>query len=55
MYSVALVMAFLATENENRQLENLPLCTWKTSPVDKDQVDDWEFCVLKITPIFLFL
>ena len=48
-------MAFLATENENRQLENLPLCNWKSSPVDKDQVNDWEFCVLKITPIFLCL
>ena len=24
MYSVALVLAFLSAENENRQLENLP-------------------------------
>ena len=25
MYSIALVLAFLAAENENRQLEDLPL------------------------------
>ena len=29
-------------------------CTWKISSVGKDQVDDWEFFVLKTTPIVCF-
>ena len=29
--------------------------TWKISSVGTDQVNNWEFCVLKITPIVLFL
>ena len=29
MYSVALVLVFLAAENENRQLEDLPLADFK--------------------------
>ena len=31
-YSVALVLAFLAAENENRQLENLPLADFGRLP-----------------------
>ena len=27
-------------------------CTWKISPVGKDQFSNWEFCLLKIRPIF---
>ena len=29
-------------------------CTWKISSVGKDQANDWEFCLLKITPIVCF-
>ena len=31
------------------------LCTWKISSVSKDQVNNWELCILKITPPHLFL
>ena len=30
------------------------LCTQKISSIDEDKVNNWEFCILKITPI-LFL
>ena len=51
-----LVLAFLSAEDENRQLENLPLADFgrlpeKTSSVGKDKVNKWEFCKLKITTI----
>ena len=60
MYSVALVLVFLAAENENRQLEDLPLAdfkpfTWKTSSFGKDKVNKSEFCKLKITTIVVFV
>ena len=60
MYSVALVFAFLLAENENWQLEDLPLAdfwpfTCKTSTVDKNKVNKWEFCELKITNIVVFV
>ena len=29
-------------------------CTWKISSVGEDQVNNWEFCTLKITPIVCF-
>ena len=29
--------------------------TWKTSSVDKDKVNKWEFCKLKITTIVVFI
>ena len=32
MYSIALVLAFLAAENENRQLEDLPLADFGRLP-----------------------
>ena len=32
MYSLALVLAFLAAENENRQLEDLPLADFGRLP-----------------------
>ena len=44
MYSIALVLAFLAAENENRQLEDLPLADFGRLPerllsVVKDKVN----------------
>ena len=57
-YSVALVLAFLSAENENQQLEDLPLanfCRWKISSVGKDKVYQWEFCKLKFTTIVVFV
>ena len=44
MYSIALVLAFLAAENENRQLEDLPLADFGRLPerllsVGKDKVN----------------
>ena len=48
-------MLLLAAESENRQLEDLPqlywfwLCTWKISSVGEEKVNNWEFCILKIT------
>ena len=59
-YSVTLVLAFLSAENENRQLEDLPLADigrlpWKTSSVGKDKVNKWEFGKLKITTIVVFV
>ena len=32
MYSIVLVLAFLAAENENRQLEDLPLADFGRLP-----------------------
>ena len=32
MYSMALVLAFLAAENENRQLKDLPLADFSRLP-----------------------
>ena len=56
-YSVALIMAYLAAENENRQLEDLLQSAFgslKISSVCKDQVKNWEFYILKIRPIVRF-
>ena len=55
-YSVALVMAFLAAENESRQLEDLPQADFGSVPERfllsvKDQCDNWQLCLLKIRPI----
>ena len=59
MYLVALVTAFLAAESENRRLENLPQAhlavTWKISSVGKDNVDEREYCALKVTSIIVFV
>ena len=60
MYSIALVLAFLAAENENRQLEDLPLADFGRLPerllsVVKDKVNKWEFFKLKITTIVVFV
>ena len=40
-YSVALVLAFLSAENENRQLEDLPLADFGRLPEDF-------FCLLSV-------
>ena len=37
-------MAFLAAEKENQQLEDLPQAN-----SGKEKVNNWEFCILKIT------
>ena len=52
------VMAFLAAENENRQLEDLPQADFgrvhkNVSFVDKEKVNNW-FCEKKVTPIVFF-
>ena len=62
---MALVLAFLSVENENRQLEDFPradfgrllgrLFNQKTSSVGKDKVNKLEFCKLKITTIVVFV
>ena len=52
-YSVALVMAFLTTENKNRQLEDLPLTDFGRVP-GKEKVFNCEFCELKVIPFFRF-
>ena len=44
------MLAFLLAENENQQMEDLPLAS-----VGKDKVNKWEFCNLKITTIFVFV
>ena len=49
-------MVFLAAENENRQLEDLPQLNfgcvpWKISPVGKEKVDNWEFEHWKLRPL----
>ena len=51
-------MAFLAAENENRQLEDLPQADFgrvhkNVSFVDKEKVNNW-FCEKKVTPIVFF-
>ena len=53
---MALVLAFLSAENENRRLEDLSLADFgrlplKTSSVGKDKVNKLEFGKLKITTI----
>ena len=55
-----MVLAFLSAENENRQLEDLPLAdfwsfTGKTSSVGKEQVNKWDICKLKTTTIVIFV
>ena len=59
MYLVALVTAFRAAESENRRLENLPQAhlavTWKISSVGKDNVDEREYCALKVTSIIVIM
>ena len=52
------VIAFLAAENENRQLEDLPQADFgrvhkNVSFVDKEKVNNW-FCEKKVTPIVFF-
>ena len=55
MYSVALVLAFLSPENENRKLENLPQADFGRLPERLLlSVNKWEFCKLKITTIVVF-
>ena len=53
-----LVMTFLETVNENRQLKICyrPFCpyTRKISSGGKEQVSNWEFCTWEITSIFCF-
>ena len=52
------MLAFLSAENENQQLEDLPLtnfCRWKISSVGKDKVYQWEFCKLKFTTTVVFV
>ena len=47
-------MAFLATEKENQQLEDLPQANSgrvAVFSVGKEKVNIWEFCILKITLI----
>ena len=58
-YSVALVLAFLSAENKNRPLKDLPLASFGRLPkmissVDKDKVNKWQLCKLKITTIFSY-
>ena len=52
-------MAFPAPENKNRQLKDLSqadfACTWKISSVGKDQFNNWEFFVLKLGLLFVFV
>ena len=57
---MAFVLAFLTSENENGQLEDLPLADFGRLPetpfsVGKDKVNKWEFCKLKITTIVVFI
>ena len=50
-------MAYLAAENENRQLGDLLQSAFgslKISSICKDQVKNWEFYILKIRPIVRF-
>ena len=54
---MALVVAFIAAENENRQIEDLLWADFGPSPerffyIGKDKV---KFCKLKITPIVVFV
>ena len=56
-YFVALAVAFIAAENENRQIEDLLQADFGRSPerffsIGKDKV---KFCKLKITPIVVFV
>ena len=53
---MALVIAFLAAENESRQLEDLPQADFGSVPERillsvKDQCNNWQLCQLKIRPI----
>ena len=58
---MALVLAFLSSENENRQLEDLPLADFGRLPeilllsVRTKSINDREFCELKITTIVVFV
>ena len=58
-YSVALVMAFLAAENENRQLEDLPQADFGRVPerflltVRSNSITD-NFAYWKLGPLFVF-
>ena len=52
-------MVFLAVENENRQLEDLPQADFgcvheNSSSFGKEKVISWEFCEKKITPVACF-
>ena len=59
MYLVALVTAFRAAKSKNRRLVNFPQAhlavTWKISSVGKDNVDEREYCALKVTSIIVFV
>ena len=52
-------MVFLAAENENRQLRDLPQADFgrvheNISFDDKEKVNNWEFWEKKVTPIICF-
>ena len=52
-------MVFLAAENENRQLRDLPQADFgrvheNISFDDKEKVNNWEFCEKKATPIIYY-
>ena len=58
-YLLTMVIAFLAAENENRHLEHLSQADFrrvpeKNSSIGEERVNNWEFCKLKVTPIFCF-
>ena len=57
-YLLPLVIAFLVAENEKQQLEDWPQANLGYVPdnfaVCRDPVNSWEFCKLKIMPIFVF-
>ena len=50
------MIAFLAAENENRQLGDLPQADFDYVPERflSDKVNNLEFCISKITPIVVF-
>ena len=57
---MALVLAFLSAENENRQLEDLPLADFGlpyllSSFIGKDKVKNWKFGKLKVTTFVVFV
>ena len=54
-YSVALITAFLAAEIWLICHRLMWPFTKKISSVGKDEIDEWEFCKLKITPIIVFV
>ena len=54
------MLAFLSAENENQQLEDLPLADFgrlpeRLSSIGKEKVNKWDFCKWKITTIVVFV